>query len=707
MAISGEDLDSQHSLNSERTFTLSSPSQKLWLSSQETEPDNREDYKMNRETVFCDDIKTEVTYDGDSVILNREVFQQILGKVSAMCDLQKEVSLIRELCFEKFGKRGTPVSDPVEFQALCKQAGAHKIFDAMTDSMSTDRQSNKRKNLNELRAVSVIYTLIYGQSQQANWFQVATARTLKGLGISDKGMETLRHMGLAAHPVTINNACKEASADHLNSVQQTIHDATENEKLIMIYIDDYHNIHSHHRPSTKETTQVIHMATLLMKVFDTKAIPHNQDPINDPIPANTDALKDLLSSKMKVLSKTYVNEMPDWLQTLFFDPESQRHRLLVHDYQQQEIRQLRSMDNCKLVDCIEMPLKSHSNFAAAFQIFLDNGLSTYLEKFIVPFVGDWPAQFYVRQISYTSIQHANNIMSFLGPLHISLNARENVILKFYEVFRDLYAFLFGGKKALAKKPKPWRISFLLEVMYGGWTLVRDEILGAFSHSKEIEFLTFLNLLDNYIPLVLSIYSVIFRNNMPDTYYDSMLRCWMMFLIFGRRHYDKALLIALSNIEYLKSIDHPLLQTIFSSLCAFDEYPVENFHSLLRARTQDTDTAEKINQAAREIDARKHELHDFQTVFVPIRKSGFSERKLTSLKLKSAEFITKKFGAIMANPGQAKCITNQQKKSTKKIQKENQKTRWQLPNLFGPDKIVKSEVLPIGYLSPATSPDPMR
>ena len=211
-------------------------------------------------------------------------------------------------------------------------------------------------------------------------------------------------------------------------------------------------------------------------------------------------------------------------------------------------------------------------------------------------------------------------------------------------------------------------------MYGGCTRVCDETLGAFSHSKDIEFLTFLNLLDNFIPLVLSIYSVIFRNNMPDTY---MLRCWMMFLMFGRRHYDKVLLIALSNIEYLKSIDHPLLQTIFSSLCAFDEHPVENFHSLLRARTQDTDTAEKINQAAREIDARKHELHDFQTVFVPIRKSGFSEMKITALKLMSAEFVTKKFGAIIANPGQAKCMTkqkknqqNQQKKFKKKIKKQN-------------------------------------
>ncbi len=128
-----------------------------------------------------------------------------------MCDLQREVSLVRELCFEKFGKRGSSVSDPVAFKAFCKQAGAHKVFDAIIDFMSTDRQSDKRKGLNELRAVSVIYTLIFGQSQQANWFQVATARTLKGLGISDRGMETLRNMGLAAHPVTVNNACKKAS----------------------------------------------------------------------------------------------------------------------------------------------------------------------------------------------------------------------------------------------------------------------------------------------------------------------------------------------------------------------------------------------------------------------------------------------------------------------------------------------------------------
>ena len=33
--------------------------------------------------------------------------------------------------------------------------------------------------------------MMYGQSQQAHWFQVATARTVKGLGASSRGIETL------------------------------------------------------------------------------------------------------------------------------------------------------------------------------------------------------------------------------------------------------------------------------------------------------------------------------------------------------------------------------------------------------------------------------------------------------------------------------------------------------------------------------------
>lgn len=88
-----------------------------------------------------------------------------------------------------------------------------------------------------------------GHAYQENWFQVATARNLKGLRISDRGIGTVGNVGFTAHPVIINNACKEASASHLSSVQQTTNGANENENLIMKYLDDYHDIHSHHPPT--------------------------------------------------------------------------------------------------------------------------------------------------------------------------------------------------------------------------------------------------------------------------------------------------------------------------------------------------------------------------------------------------------------------------------------------------------------------------
>ena len=86
-------------------------------------------------------------------------------------------------------------------------------------------------------------------------------------------------------------------------------------------------------------------------------------------------------------------------------------------------------------------------------------------------------QFYIRQLVYSDSPSLpavlKNVIPLIGPLHISLNARECVLLIFHPIFADLYATLFGQKAKLAKKPKPWRVSLLLEVIYGGW---KDEHL---------------------------------------------------------------------------------------------------------------------------------------------------------------------------------------------------------------------------------------
>ena len=156
---------------------------------------------------------------------------------------------------------------------------------------------------------------------------------------------------------------------------------------------------------------------------------------------------------------------------------------------------------------------------------------------------------------------------------------------------------------------------MLEVIYGGWTLVRDAILSAFGKSKDIEFLTLLNLIDNYVPLVLSIYSIVFKCNQYELFCQSLLQCWVMCVVFRRCHYNKALLALLSTFLHLEENDHALCDTLRKHLVAFDEYPVENFHSLLRRRTKDTDSANVIASKAKEIDTCKPELCSFQSAFV--------------------------------------------------------------------------------------------
>ena len=166
--------------------------------------------------------------------------------------------------------------------------------------------------------------------------------------------------------------------------------------------------------------------------------------------------------------------MPDWVTAKYFDPEAERHRLLTHDYQQADIYHTRCMENTKLVDSIQLPLKCRNDVLTALKKMLASGLEVYLSEFIAPFIGDWPIQLFIRQLVYSNTANIptaiKNVIPFIGPLHISLNARECVVLNFQDVFSDLYTFLFGNIAKLSKKPRPWRISFLLEVIYGGVTL---------------------------------------------------------------------------------------------------------------------------------------------------------------------------------------------------------------------------------------------
>ena len=142
------------------------------------------------------------------------------------------------------------------------------LFFLLCDAICTEQMSDERKDLVKVRTMVIIYIMVYSQSQRCNSFQIALSRTLQQFGISERGLESLRNLGITAHPRTVKAQSKLSSSFHSDTVQSFIESAIENEQLLIFLIDDYHNIHTQHRPEAKKQTQDIHMTTLLFVVKD-------------------------------------------------------------------------------------------------------------------------------------------------------------------------------------------------------------------------------------------------------------------------------------------------------------------------------------------------------------------------------------------------------------------------------------------------------
>jgi hypothetical protein len=133
------------------------------------------------------------------------------------------------------------------------------------------------------------------------------------------------------------------------------------------------------------------------------------------------------------------------------------------------------------------------------------------------------------------------------------------------------------------------------------------ILSVFCNCKDVKFLTLLNHPDKYVPLVLSIYSIVFNCDKYEFFFQSLLHCWFRFVVFRRRPYNKALLVTLSTFI---GKEMPLL---CSKPCV-NTWPLS---------VKKKDQGDQFDSKAKGIDACKHELHSFkhelQSVSVPPRK----------------------------------------------------------------------------------------
>ena len=154
----------------------------------------------------------------------------------------------------------------------------------------------------------------------------------------------------------------------------------------------------------------------------------------------------------------------------------------------------------------------------------------------------------------------------------------------------------------------------------------------------MQFGIVLNLLDNYLPLVLIIYAISFKENKFDEYCKSVIRVWTMFYCFKRKHYDKSPLVWVSNVGHWAKNNTKLHKTLQENISCTDEYPVENAHSVIRSQTNSSDDCETISQNAKMIFTSKAELKNFKTAFTPPKTFSFTRNVLHTLKVKAAQLI---------------------------------------------------------------------
>ena len=87
----------------------------------------------------------------------------------------------------------------------------------------------------------------------------------------------------------------------------------------------------------------------------------------------------------------------------------------------------------------------------------------------------------------------------------------------------------------------------------------------------------------------------------------------------------------------------------SKLVLFDEYPVENAHSIIRARTNDSDTVEQLIHKAKPSFQAEQAQTNFRQHFTPTKYLLISQNSLAKLKAKCAKILADIFAKIVKHP----------------------------------------------------------
>ncbi|RHZ52392.1 hypothetical protein Glove_461g14 [Diversispora epigaea] len=510
----------------------------------------------------------------------KKVTEFVISKGQANCTLPEYVHLGDIICLNCYN--GIVTRSSIEFQPVENSYGRRgckiRVFDELYLSSNASSKNKDSQEFAKKQLLFICYFLCGIRNKFVNSAKRDLTMYLDSTGASNTSIDTLANLG---HTKIID-------------FELTKH---ANEALIL-------NIGAKQMPNTTTTSTAAHLATILI------------NPITTQMQFRIDAELIKINIENKFMAFYSISHNQRWNFRIVND-DTKIEELTVHNYdvRLKEKHNIRSIKDT-IIDLQENNLHSLDAYIKAINVVTSvPAMQQYIQNgYIIPIVADWPA--ISRYLCYHNLSKiTDNILSFLPII-------------------EMYKYIFGDRKPLAQKPKPWQIKLLLEIARSAWQEISITVEKKFGFCKDAKYLALKDLLDNTIPLVLDIYAVFFRSGDFDAYLESCFRIWTIFLKFR-----------LSNIFYWELNNHSILEIIKVELPKFSDSTVEIFHSFLRRSTQKYTEAQQIIKCGHYINQLWLDDNGFKENFANTSTWAtyeYSARdilnltKITSIKMPEAE-----------------------------------------------------------------------
>src|SRR6266498_4118928 len=209
-----------------------------------------------------------------------------------------------------------PIYNPIVFKIILEIADKDLIrfFNELYIRINPDTKSNKTNKSNKKKLVSLYYFLASINNKYINSIKANIGSYLQTSGASSSSIDTLANIGISVTRKIVNRQKINIS----NEYEQSVDDyCLKNiEKMFILNIDDYHNIHHHNIPSLLETHNILHFITILLNSnSNISRIPYCSNNILLHNPKEIDSnliIKNLEDYFMNQIGKNYYEQNELW-----------------------------------------------------------------------------------------------------------------------------------------------------------------------------------------------------------------------------------------------------------------------------------------------------------------------------------------------------------------------------------------------------------